>query len=108
MKTYKMKKQTPAQTEAEKLKARLTEMLTTQINKLGKSNVFEMDELFELFVETIQKTGCFNIKDFSTECDKICLDGMAYLVPTVGLIQEKELEDFCKEKGIKLLEYWDL
>jgi|ERR1035437_2355911 hypothetical protein len=103
-----MRSRTPAQIQAEKLKSDITERLASQIESLGKSGLFEMDELFELFIDTIQKTGCFDMKEFSTECDKVCLDGMKYLIPNVDLVQETELENFCKEKGIKLLTYLNI
>jgi tryptophan synthase alpha subunit len=104
-----MRKKTPAQIEAAEIKARLTEMLTYQIEKLVKSTNFECDELFEIFHDAIKVRGSnISASEFLAECNKVSLDGMAYLVPDVDMVQDRELADFCKEKGIKLLAQWDV
>lgn len=104
-----MIKQTPAQIEAAEIKARLTEMLTYQIEKLVKSTNFELDEIFDIFQNAIKQRGSYHSEsEFLSECNKVSLDGMAYLVPDVDMVQDRELTDFCKEKGIKLLTQYDV
>ena len=104
-----MIKQTPAQIEAAEIKARLTEMLTYQIEKLVKSTNFELDEIFDIFQNAIKQRGSYHSEsEFLSECNKVSLDGMAYLVPDVDMVQDRELMDFCKEKGIKLLTQYDV
>ena len=103
-----MKKQTPAQIEAEKVKARLTEMLTYQIDKLGKSNVFELSDIFEIFQDALNQRGSLSFRNFDDECKKVVLLTGGFLIENLNYMQEIALKECCKENDIKLLDYWDI
>jgi hypothetical protein len=106
MRTYKMKKQTPAQTEAEKVKARLTEMLTIQIEKLVNSSVFELSDIFEIFQNCLNQRGSFSVQEFDQECKKVVLLTGGFLIEDLNYLQEIALKECCKQNYIKLLDYW--
>lgn len=93
--------------EKESIKARLTEMLTYQIEKLVKSTNFELDEIFDIFQNAIKQRSSYHSEsEFLEECQKVALLTGGFLTEDINYMQELELKKCCKENDIKLLDYW--
>ena len=88
-------------TRKEALKARKTEILRYQIEKLISSREFELPEIVDIFQEVCDSSRYIGW----TELTDLIEERAAYtctLVKDLDLIQEHEFKTFCKEKGIKI------
>ena len=87
--------------EKEALKARKSEILRAQIEKVIESKEFDLSEIVGIFQEVCAGSRYVG----RTEFTEIIEERAAYtctLVKDLDLIQEHELKTFCKEKGIKI------
>ena len=88
--------------EKEALKARKSEILRYQIEKLIESKEFYLSEIVDIFQEVCDGSRYVG----RTELTEIIEDRAAdtcTIIKDLDLIQEHELKEFCKEKGIKNL-----
>ena len=87
--------------EKEALKARKTEILTYQIEKLIRSREFDLSEIVDVFQEVCDGSRYIGRTELTDLIEERAADACT-LLKGLDLIQEHELKTFCKEKGIKL------
>ena len=92
--------------EKEALKARLTDLLTYQVEKLVKSTNFELDEIVDIFQKVTTSRGAYITESEFIGCiTERVLQNSTFVIESVDLVQVYELKQFCKEKSINLLTY---
>ena len=87
--------------EKEALKARKSEILRAQIEKLINSREFELPEIVDIFQEVCDGSRYVGRTELTDIIEERAAD-TCMLIKDLDLIQEHELKQFCKEKGVKI------
>ncbi len=84
-------------------KERKTSILTGQIEKLVNCKDFEAEEVIDVFLTCANKRGSYITEKETLHAFKDALEAEGQLViGNMDMVQEYELKQFCKLKGIKL------
>ena len=89
--------------EKEALKARQTEILRGQIDRLFSSGVFSFDEIVDLVREAMTGDFYTDSKEMIETAREITAENY-FVLESPDILTEQELTYFCKLKGIKIWE----